>query len=335
MAQLCVLIPFYNEEEQLPKTLQAVREVLSTLPEDYVGARIIACDDGSQDGSWQALREQQQRDPLLSLLRFSRNFGKEAAIRALLREGLDEGADVLILMDGDLQHPPRYIPQMLAYWTQGYHIVDGVKEARQKESAFNRLAARSFYALFKRSSGLDLNNASDFKLLDRQAAQAYLSCPEHEPFFRALSAWIGFRRRPLPFTVEERLCGESKWSSRQLFRLSYQAFAAFSSKALLLIPWLCAAYWIFALILGLQTLIHWALGRSVSGFTTVILLLLLVGGSILLALSLIASYLQRICQALKQRPPYFLEERRIAPAADRSQDSLHTESEPSSAINHS
>lgn len=303
---LSVLIPIYNEEEQIPLTLAALQDVLKDLAESY---EILACDDGSFDRSWELLVRQQAVIPKLRLLRFSRNFGKEAAILALLEAAR---GDAVVLMDADLQHPPRYIPEMLKLWREGAEIVDGVKIARQTESRLKRWAARSFYRLFRRLSGLDLQNASDFKLLDRKAVRAYLACPEERPFFRALSAWIGFRRVALPFEVAERRLGKSKWSARQLFALSYEAFTSFSSAPLRLVPLLGLIFWLFALGLGIQTLVHWARGESAGGFPTVILLILITGGAIMLALGLIGSYLGRIYAEIKRRPRYILTETREA-----------------------
>ncbi len=302
--KLSVLIPFYNEEEQIPLTLSAVDAVLSGIKDcDY---EILVVDDGSRDRSWDVLSAEKKRYAPLRALRFSRNFGKEAAVCALLAKA--EG-DCAVLMDGDLQHPPRYIPEMLRLWREeGWDIVDGVKIERQKESFLGRISARLFYKVFKRLSHLDLQNASDFKLLDRKAIDAFNACPEQNTFFRGLSAWIGFKRTALPFEVDERSAGVSKWSAKQLFRLSTQAITSFSSAPLGLVTVLGVLFWIFALVLGIQTLVTFLLGRAADGFTTVILLLLITGGSIMLALGLIGTYVGRIYMELKGRPRYILSE---------------------------
>ncbi len=302
--KLSVLIPFYNEEEQVGLTLATVDEILSTIVDcDY---EILVVDDGSRDGTWSAIEAEKYKYPRLNALRFSRNFGKEAAVCALLEHA---GGDCAVLMDGDLQHPPRYIPEMVRLWRdEGWDIVDGVKLERQKESFLGRLSARVFYKLFKRLSRLDLQNASDFKLLDRKAIDAFNACPERSTFFRGLSAWIGFKRTPLLFEVDERTSGVSKWSPKQLFKLSAQAITSFSSAPLTLVTLLGAVFWIFALVLGIQTVVNFLLGRAASGFTTVILLLLITGGSIMLSLGLIGSYIGRIYMEIKNRPRYLLSE---------------------------
>lgn len=300
--KLSVLIPFYNEEEQAALTLATVDQILSTQVDcDY---EIIVVDDGSRDKTWSIIETEKAKYPKLRALRFSRNFGKEAAVCALLEHA--EG-DCAVLMDGDLQHPPRYIPEMLRLWREeGWHIVDGVKIERQKESLLGRVSARLFYKVFKKLSHLDLQNASDFKLLDRKAIDAFNACPERNTFFRGLSAWIGFKRTPLLFEVDDRTAGVSKWSPKQLFRLSAQAITSFSSAPLNLVSYLGIVFWVFAIILGIQTLVNFILGRAAGGFTTVILLLLIVGGSIMLALGLIGSYIGRIYMEIKARPRYLL-----------------------------
>lgn len=300
--KLSVLIPFYNEEEQAALTIATVDGILSTIVDcDY---EILVVDDGSRDETWDVIAAEQVRYPKLRALRFSRNFGKEAAVCALLEHAT---GDCAVLMDGDLQHPPRYIPEMVRLWREeGWDIVDGVKLERQKESFLGRLSAKLFYRVFKKLSHLDLQNASDFKLLDRKAIDAFNSCNERNTFFRGLSAWIGFKRTPLLFEVDERTAGVSKWSPKQLFRLSAQAITSFSSAPLALVSGLGVLFWVFALFLGIQTIVNFFLDKAASGFTTVILLLLIVGGSIMLALGLIGSYVGRIYMEIKDRPRYLL-----------------------------
>ncbi len=302
---LSVIIPFYNEEKQVTQTLAAVQDVLlqeqRKSPDfDY---ELLLIDDGSQDQTWARLTEAAQLNPRLRLFSFSRNFGKEAALCA----GLDHAAgDCCIVMDGDLQFPPRYIPQMLDLWRQGYEIVDGVKRERQKEKGLARLAAQSFYRIFRATSGYELQNASDFKLLDRRVVNAWRSFGERDSFFRGLSAWLGFRRTEMPFEVAERQSGESKWHLRSLWRLSVNAIWGFSSAPLAIIAWLGAAFWGFALLLGLETLIMKFVGNAESGFTTVILLLLILGGTLMISLALLGAYIARIYTESKGRPRYLI-----------------------------
>lgn len=299
---LSVIIPFYNEEEQVGETIAVTTAVLAAIPDlDY---ELILVDDGSRDQTWQHMEAAAAHDSRLHVLGFSRNFGKEAAICA----GLDHAnGDAAVLMDGDLQHPPHYIPEMVRLWREeAYEVVDGVKKERQKESALSRWTANVFYSFFRKLTKYDLKDASDFKLLDRRVIDAWKSLGEYNTFFRGLSAWLGYRRVTLEFEVADRIHGTSKWNFRSLLKLSINALTAFSSAPLHIIVVMGGIFWIVAFIIGIQTLINYALGSSVAGFTTVILLLLIIGGAIMVALGLIGKYIASIYDEVKNRPRYII-----------------------------
>ncbi len=299
---LSVIIPFYNEEEQVNETIVVTKAVLDAIPDlDY---ELILIDDGSRDQTWLHMEAAARSDERLQVLGFSRNFGKEAAICA----GLDHAkGDAAVLMDGDLQHPPRYIPEMVRLWREeGYEVVDGVKKERQKESALSRWTANAFYSFFQKLTKYNLKDASDFKLLDRRVIEAWKSLGEYNTFFRGLSAWLGYKRVVLEFEVDDRTHGTSKWNLRSLLKLSINALTAFSSAPLHIIVVMGMAFWVIALILGIQTVINYVLGTSVAGFTTVILLILIIGGAIMIALGLIGKYIASIYDEVKDRPRYII-----------------------------
>ncbi len=301
--KISVLIPFYNEEKQVPITLAALRPILDSLGCDY---EAVLVDDGSTDGTWDALRSASAQDARIRSLRFSRNFGKEAALCAAL-EAAD--GDACIVMDGDLQHPPEVIPEMIHLWREeGFEVVEGVKSSRGHESLASRFNATLFYGLFRRLSGFDLENASDFKLLDRRVVAEWRRLGEHDTFFRGLSAWLGFRRCKVPFDVAERKAGRSKWSPFKLVRLSLNAITSFSALPLQLVSLLGAVLLVLSLALGVQTLVRFLQGNAADGFTTVILLVLLIGGCIMLSLGLIGLYLARIFDEVKGRPRFIVSE---------------------------
>lgn len=297
-----VVIPFFNEADQAVLTLEVTQGVLEGTGLDY---EILALDDGSRDKTWEVLMAYARQHPRVRLLRLSRNFGKEAALCA----GLDQArGDAIIVMDGDLQHPPRYIPDMIALWQEGYQLVEGVKGSRGKESFLSKAAAGLFYRIFHRMSGVQLKNASDFKLLDRQVVDYWKTLPEKDTFFRALTAWMGFRRTSFTFDVEERPTGRSKWGFRKLVRLSVNALTGFSSRPLLLIPTIGTFFLLAFLVLSIQTLVHYFRGVAATGFTTVILLQLLIGSLILISLGLIGLYIDSLFREVKARPRYFIAE---------------------------
>ncbi len=300
--KIALLIPFYNEEEQIPLTLKTVIPILESTRMDF---ELIMVDDGSRDRTWPVIEEACRRDARLTGLRFSRNFGKEAAICAALDQA---DSDAVILMDGDLQHPPQHIPDMITLWQDGYDIVEGVKSTRGKESMASRLNAKIFYGLFRRFSGYDLRNASDFKLLDRRVVEQWRRLGEHDTFFRGLSAWLGFKRTTFSFEVAARQTGGSKWSLYKLAALSMNAITGFSAMPLQFITFLGLILLTGSFVLAIQTLVNWFTGQAASGFTTVILLLLLIGGSIMLSLGLIGIYIARIFNEVKGRPRYIIAE---------------------------
>lgn len=296
--KLSLLIPFYNEEEQLKTTLDTVRPILEANSDAF---EIIAVDDGSKDKTWEVLSAEAARDPRIHAIRFSRNFGKEAAICAAMEH---VQGDAAILMDGDLQHPPRYIPEMLRLWREGYDVVEGVKTSRGRESKAYRLVAGLFYKSFSRLSGVDMDNASDFKLLDRRVVDAWNALREHNTFFRGLCAWLGFKRYEMPFDVDDREHGQSKWSLAGLWRLSMNALTSFSTVPLTFITLMGLLFLLLAAVIAVITLVHYFTGRAMAGFTTVILLNLIIGGATLISLGLIGTYIARIYDEVKGRPRY-------------------------------
>ncbi len=301
--ELVVLMPFFNEEEQIPITVDRMLSILDPLKISY---SLLFVDDGSSDGTWKAIESATHLYPdKVRGLKLSRNFGKESAICA----GLDAAdADAVILMDGDLQHPPEHIPEMLRLWREGYEIVEGVKSSRGHEKLSSKLNAFVFYGLFHKVSGYRLANASDYKLLDRKVVQKWRSFTEHSTFFRGLSAWMGFRRTTFTFEVADRQTGNSRWSMTRLIRLSLDAITSFSAMPLQLITIIGIVFMAGALLLLIQTLFNFFTGQAANGFTTVIVVELVIGACIMISLGLIGTYIARIFEEVKNRPRYIVSE---------------------------
>ncbi len=301
---LIVLMPFFNEEMQIPVTVERMIPLLDGLNLHY---SLLMIDDGSSDGTWKAIEAAAREFPeKVRGISLSRNFGKEAAICA----GLDTAdADAVILMDGDLQHPPESIPEMLRLWREdGFEIVEGVKSSRGREGFFSKIQAKLFYGLFRRLSGYDLSDASDFKLLDRKVVAKWRMLSEHNTFFRGLSAWLGFKRTTFFFDVADRQTGKSRWKISGLIRLSVHAITSFSAIPLHLITLIGSVFLIGTLILVVQTLINYFSGEAASGFTTVIIVNLAVGASLMISLGLIGTYIALIFDEVKNRPRYIISE---------------------------
>lgn len=297
---LSVVVPVYNEENQIENTISAICDAVQGITDQL---QLIVVDDGSCDNTWQVLKEVADKVIGLEAVRFSRNFGKEAAIMAGLSRA---SGDACIVMDSDLQHPPQLIPEMIGLWKKGFEVVEAVKEDRGRESSYSRLGASLFYKIMHRLSGFDLENASDFKLLDKKVVQALLQMPEKETFFRGLSAWVGYTRAEVYFKVPERKTGKSRWSPLKLIRLAINAFTSFSSLPLQFVTFIGVLFLIGSVVLGIQTLLMKLRGLAIGGFTTVILLLLIIGSCLMISLGMIGMYIARIYNEVKARPRFII-----------------------------
>jgi dolichol-phosphate mannosyltransferase len=301
---LTIVIPIYNEGDFIYKNIQTIIKLLRNA---HIEHQFLLVDDGSKDNTWAELNRLAKNANNISLLRLSRNFGKEAALCA----GLENASgDAVLVMDADLQHPPSLIPEMVRLWREeGYDIVEGVKSSRGKEPLFGRFAALFFYRSFRKSTGIDIGLASDFKLLDRSVVQSWKTLKEHNTFFRGLSAWIGYNRYALPFDVAPRFGGKTKYTWGRLTRLAVDSITAYTSAPLLLVFFIGLAMGILAVVLTVQTLTMYFLNRSQEGFSTVILLLLFIGSGIMLSLSVIGLYISKIYDEVKGRPRYIIRDR--------------------------
>ncbi len=304
MALLSVVIPSFNEEAMLPAALEAIP---ASLEEAGIRYELIFVDDGSNDRTWECIARGAKEKPEGTIrgVRFSRNFGKEAAIFAGLASAK---GDCVAVMDCDLQHPPKTLIQMYRLWEEGYEVIEGVKRSRGEENAAHSFAARVFYRIMSTSTGLDMSKASDFKLLDRKAVEVLLRIPERNAFFRAISSWIGFRTASVEFDVQKRAAGESKWTVFSLTKYAVNNIVGFSSAPMKLVMWIGVLTLIFAFLLSAETLVRYFSGSAVEGFTTVILLLLVLGSLILISLGVIGYYISRIFEEVKGRPRYIISE---------------------------
>lgn len=206
----------------ITRTTSTIADILT---KEEIPYEILFVDDGSCDATWENICRENEKKPSIRGISFSRNFGKDPAIFAGLANA--KGACAVVI-DCDLQHPPEKIVGMYRLWEKGYEIVEGVKTSRGKESACHALCAKLFYALIRRTAGIDMNIASDFKLLDRKVIDALCEFTEQDAFFRALSSWIGFKKTQIPFEVKERAEGKTKWSVRTLTKYAIRNLTSFS-----------------------------------------------------------------------------------------------------------
>ena len=298
--RLSVVLPAYNEEESVPLAADVIGDLLTNAGIDH---ELIFVNDGSRDHTWRAIQEAAARRPQVRGIRFSRNFGKEAAIFAGLAQAK---GDCCVVLDCDLQHPPEKILEMYRLWQQGWQVVEGVKISRGKESPLHTLAAKTFYRFLSGATRIDMSHASDFKLLDRRAVDVLVAMREKNAFFRALSSWIGFDTAQVEFEVQPRAAGESKWSLRSLTRYAVTNLAAFSTAPLQIVTILGVLVFLCSLVLGCWSLWQKINGQALEGFTTVILLLLLIGSALMVCLGILGYYIAKIYEEIKDRPRYIV-----------------------------
>lgn len=295
---LSIVLPVYNEESNIENAYQTIKAILMPKEIDF---ELVFVNDGSKDGSFEIIRKLAEtvNDAKIMGLSFSRNFGKEAAIFAGLSHAT---GDVCAVMDCDLQHPPETLLEMYELWEQGFEIIEGVKRSRGKENIIYKGFAKLFYKLISHSTGIEMYRSSDFKMLDRKVVNEYIKLTERNIFFRALSSWLGYKSAVVEFDVKERASGTTKWSVKSLVKYAIGSICSFTTAPMQLITLSGVIFFIFAAILGVQSIAKWASGRALEGFTTVILLLLIVGSLIMISLGIIGYYLARIYEEIKGRP---------------------------------
>jgi glycosyltransferase involved in cell wall biosynthesis len=299
---LSVVMPAHNEAAGIANSLDVLSNTLDSCGMEW---EIIVIDDGSSDETFHELRELAQSVSHIKGIQLSRNFGKEAALLAGLRAA---NGCVVVTIDADLQHPPQLIPQMIDAWQNGAKVVDAVKSSRENDGTFARARARFFNAMLSKLGGINLQNASDYKLLDRTIVDTIArDLPESQRFYRGLSDWVGYDHVTIPFDVEERVEGDSKWTLWKLIELATTAIVSFTSAPLRIVTILGMATLLFGFIVALEALIGWFRGEAVSGFTTIIITLLLLGSFIMISLGIIGEYIAKIYDESKQRPSYLIE----------------------------
>lgn len=305
MTALSIVVPCFNEQECLAKLHERLTKVaLATAGEDY---ELVLINDGSKDGSWDMMREIAARDPRLVAINLSRNHGHQLALTA----GLDlcRGEKILII-DADLQDPPELLGDMLAMMErERADVVYGVRRARAGETRFKRATAAAFYRLLSRATEVDIPvDAGDFRVMSRRALDALLAMPEQARFVRGMVAWIGFRQVPFAYDRKERFAGKTKYPLGKMISFALDALTGFSSAPLKLASH--AGLWLSAgsLLIVLYIFYAWAIGRSIPGWTSLMLVVVVLGAVQMFVLGLLGEYIGRLYNEAKRRPLYIIQE---------------------------
>ena len=300
---LSVVIPVMNEEDSLPELERRLVPIL-----EQIGSyEIVFVDDGSADRTRELVLKLRAENASVRLVSFSRNFGHQAAISA----GLDHATgDAVVFMDADLQDPPEVIPDLVACWRDGAKIVHAVRRQRD-EGIVKRATAHLFYRLLKATAEVPIAvDSGDFCLLDRAPADVLRAFPERTRFLRGLRSWVGFPQTSVVYDRPNRYAGETKYTARKMVRLAVDGLLSFSSVPLRLSTWLgffvAAAGAVYLLVAIAARLF---IGHLPSGWTSIIAIVLLLGGSQLVVTGVLGQYVARIYDETKQRPLYVVAER--------------------------
>lgn len=299
---LSVVIPAFNESEMLLKSAEVINRILK---QNNILCELVYVDDGSSDDTWNKIEEAAKRHPNVRGVKFSRNFGKEAAIMAGLTEAV---GDCCAVIDCDLQHPPEKLVEMYRLWEQGYEVIEGVKSDRGNEGALHRLFAKFFYFLVSKATGFDMQNMSDFKLLDRKVVDSILELHEKKAFFRAMSSWVGFKTAKVEFEVQEREAGVSKWSTANLTKYAIRNITSFSAAPMQIVTVFGFVMLAVSVVFSIISIIQKISGIAVAGFTTVILLVAFSSSIIMISIGIVGYYISRIFDEVKNRPTYIVSE---------------------------
>jgi glycosyltransferase involved in cell wall biosynthesis len=301
--QLSVVVPVFNEEENIPELYRRLRAVLPQVVQEW---EILFVDDGSRDRSWELIRALAAQDPRVRGLRFSRNFGHQMAFAA----GLDHArGQAVVIMDADLQDPPELIPELVAKHREGYEVVYAVRVARHGETAFKKLTAKLFYRLLARITAVQIPlDTGDFRLMGPRAVEAFRRLPERHRFTRGLVAWLGFPQTGVPYERAPRHAGTTKYPLRKMLRFALDAITSFSHLPLQLATWLGFAVSAFAFFYILVVLALKLAGISWPGYTSLMAAILFLGGVQLLMVGLLGEYVGRIYDEVKHRPLYLVAE---------------------------
>jgi glycosyltransferase involved in cell wall biosynthesis len=297
---LSVVIPICNEGETLSELERRLVQVLEELSDPY---EILFVNDGSTDGSLDRLREFAARNRSVRVIDFSRNFGHQAALFAGICRA---SGDAIVLMDGDLQDPPEFIPQMLELWREGFKVVYAVRK-RRKERLLKRAAYAAYYRLLNRLAYIDIPlDSGDFSLIDREVAGLLETMPERNKFLRGLRSWVGFAQVSLPYEREARFAGAPKYTLRKLVKLALDGVVSYSYVPLRISFAVGALVSSFAFLLGAVYFVQRLLADYYipQGFTTLAILVLFLGGVQLLSIGLLGEYIGRIYDEVKRRPEY-------------------------------
>lgn len=308
MEKCSLVVPCYNEEEALPLFYEATEKVMKEMP--YLEFEYVFVNDGSTDKTAQVMKNLAEKDEKVHYVIFSRNFGKEAAMYAGMKEAT---GDYVVIMDADLQDPPELLPQMYeAVTKEGYDCAATRRVDRKGEPVIRSMFARLFYRIMNKMAKIDMvDGARDFRFMKRVMVDAILSMEEYNRFSKGIFGWVGFETKWIPFENRKRVAGKTKWNFFSLFKYSIEGMVAFSTAPLVWASFIgllfCAIAFIAVCILFVRALIF---GDPVSGWPSLACMITFFAGLQLFCSGIIGMYLAKSYQELKGRPIYIVKEKK-------------------------
>ncbi len=304
MKKFTIIIPVKNEEKNIPILIQKIQE--QKIDYEY---EILFINDGSTDNTWKVIKNINYENNKIKGISFSKNFGHQIALSA----GIDNcNSDFLIMMDGNLQHPPKYINQMIKEYEKGNDVVQMVKSNQGKRSIIQKISSSLFYFIFSKISNINISsNVSDFRLISKKVIDVLKNIKEKERFIRGLVSWIGFNYVEISYNVDDRKFGFSKYNIFALSKLASFGIFGFSTFPLKLSLYIGYFFAFFSFFYGFFAIIK----RFVSpenipvGYTDLIVFITFIGGLILIFLGILGAYLSKIFEEVRNRPTYIIDEK--------------------------
>lgn len=305
MKKISLIVPMYNEEENVQQFYDETKEVLQSIKNTY-DYELIFIDDGSKDNTLALLKELAKIDGKIKIISFSRNFGKESGIYAGLSKAK---GDVVVLLDADLQNDPKLIIEMLTYIEDGYDTVTTIRN-RKGESKIKSLFSRLFYVVMSKGDNVNLKQgAQDFRMMTAQVVKAICEMDECNRFSKGIFEWVGFKTKYIEVENRPRNAGTTKWSFKKLFNYAIEGITSFSIRPLKIATITGLIISILSLILALQIVMQTLIdGKDIPGYASTITAILFIGGIQLITIGILSEYIGKIYLEIKHRPKYIIKE---------------------------
>lgn len=301
--QIDIVIPCYNEAENIPIIYNALKNIFQEKPLEKYNYSLIFVDDGSDDNTIEILQKL-STDNSVKYITFSKNFGHQLAVKA----GLDHAfGDAVVSMDADMQHPPYVIIELIKKWEEGNEVVGTIRTYGEEISKNKKNSSKYFYKLLNAISNVEIKEGSaDFRLLDRKVVDIIRLMNENEPFLRGIIPWLGFKQVYIPYVAQKRYSGETKYTIKKMLKLALAGATAFSIKPLYLAVYLGFSFSLLSLLYIPYVIYAFVSGTEISGWASLIITIAFFGGLQLIILGIIGIYIGKIFKQTKDRPNYII-----------------------------